>query len=71
MLAKIPSVMMLNTSSHAHICCTSCGRVDDIMMDFNECLGEVSKHSSYDVHRHQFYFYGTCSECQAKKVKAS
>ena len=55
-----------NTSSHAHICCTGCGRVDDIMIDFAKCVEEVASQSSYDVHRHQFYFYGTCAECKAK-----
>ncbi|SNV05531.1 Oxidative stress genes repressor [Megamonas hypermegale] len=60
-----------NMTSHAHICCTECGRIDDIMMNFDNCVTDVENQSSYNIEKYQFYFYGVCAECKAKKEKVS
>ena len=60
-----------NMTSHAHICCTECGRIDDIMMNFDNCVTDVENQSSYDIEKYQFYFYGVCAECKTKKEKVS
>lgn len=55
------------TDSHAHVCCTECGRVDDVSIDLGSCMKEAEDKTSYDLNRHQLYFYGLCPECRAKK----
>lgn len=60
-----------NTNSHAHICCTECNRVDDLMMDFSSCVDQVADQVDYELSKHHFYFYGVCPECANKKKKIS
>lgn len=55
------------TDSHAHVCCTECGRVDDVSIDIGSCMKEAEDKTSYDLNRHKLYFYGLCPECRAKK----
>ena len=54
------------TEPHSHICCTKCGRVEDIVVDMDNCEEKISKQTSYDITRHQFYFYGTCPDCKSE-----
>lgn len=58
------------TDSHAHVCCTECGRVEDVSIDLGSCMKEAEDKTSYDLNRHQLYFYGLCPECRAKKKAA-
>ena len=52
--------------SHAHVCCTQCGRIEDASVNLDECCRDVAKATAYDLQRYQLYFYGLCSECQKK-----
>ncbi len=56
---------------HAHICCTECGRIDDVTVNLDNCIEKTSEQTSYDINRYQLYLYGICAECKMKKVKVS
>lgn len=54
-----------NVSSHPHIQCVNCGKVDDLCsLNLDYLNDEVSKHSSYKVFSNKLYFYGICTECE-------
>ncbi|MEN6414121.1 MAG: Fur family transcriptional regulator [Veillonellales bacterium] len=54
-----------NASSHPHICCIQCGRVDDLDgIDAEEFIGQVAGKTAYRLTGQQFYFYGICPACQ-------
>ncbi|HEY3426492.1 MAG TPA: transcriptional repressor [Negativicutes bacterium] len=56
-----------NINSHCHICCTSCGRVDDLEgIDSADLVAKVAEKSEYRLTGQQFYFYGACPECSQK-----
>ncbi len=53
--------------SHAHACCTECGHIEDVSINFEQCTKEVEAQTSYDLQRSQFFFYGLCPKCQKAK----
>lgn len=56
-----------NTKTHPHICCTKCGRVDDLEeIDSLQFTEAAARHSSYQITGQQFYFYGICPACQGQ-----
>lgn len=56
-----------NTTSHPHIQCTSCGKVDDIFnLDFSNLNKDAEVISKYTVLSSQIYFYGICPSCSKK-----
>lgn len=58
-----------NTSSHPHVRCMSCGRVDDLEgIDARSFVDDVAGKTAYNITGQQFYFFGVCPECQAKKL---
>ncbi|RKX22305.1 MAG: transcriptional repressor [Candidatus Zixiibacteriota bacterium] len=54
-----------DTDQHYHICCTVCGKIDDIH-DFSEKLINVDllKIKGYDIKGYHMNFYGICPDCQ-------
>lgn len=60
-----------NIDTHSHICCTECGRVDDVVYNADHLLDEVSKQTNVEVQSYQMYFYGICEECRLAKSKAN
>lgn len=57
-----------NVTSHPHIHCISCGKVDDIEnVSFNDLNDRVKNHTNYDVTYNEVYFYGICSDCKEEK----
>ena len=59
-----------DTSSHAHIRCIECGRVDDIFdLDTEKFAGAIEKDTRYRLVGQQFYFYGICPACQKGSEK--
>ena len=53
-----------DTSSHYHIRCVECNRVDDIFIEKNQRLEKsASKCCSYKVLDHHVQFSGICSDC--------
>lgn len=56
-----------NTSSHPHVRCIECERVDDLdEVNDEEFLTQVIKNTSYRITGRQLYFFGVCPECQKK-----
>ncbi|MBU3110921.1 Fur family transcriptional regulator [Clostridium lacusfryxellense] len=54
-----------NMSSHPHIQCVSCGRVDDIEgISFSNACEDVKQYTSYEVVASKIYFYGLCQSCK-------
>lgn len=54
-----------NMSSHPHIQCISCGRVDDIEGKcFSNVCEDVKQYTSYEVIASKIYFYGLCENCK-------
>ena len=54
-----------NMSSHPHIQCIRCGRVDDIEgILFSNVLEDVKQYTSYEVLADKIYFYGLCGNCK-------
>ena len=54
-----------NTTSHPHICCVSCGRVDDVYRaDAGDLVEQVESETGYAVSGKQLYFYGMCPACR-------
>jgi len=61
-----------NTSNHPHIRCMGCGRVDDLFgVDSSEFIDQVAAMTKYSIHGQQFYFYGTCPQCQGAAAAVS
>lgn len=59
------------TSSHPHIRCVECNRVDDIFdMEDEALMAFVAKKSGYALTGRQLYFFGRCPACQ-QKAKAA
>lgn len=53
-----------DTSSHYHIRCVECNRVDDIFIEKSQRLEKsASKCCSYKVLDHHVQFSGICSDC--------
>ncbi len=54
-----------DTDKHYHICCTNCGRIDDIYHLPEELINiDLSKIEGYDVKGYHMNFYGICSDCR-------
>jgi Fur family transcriptional regulator, peroxide stress response regulator len=54
-----------DTSSHAHIRCLECGRVDDVFdLDTEKFSSQVEAKTGYGVIGQQFYFRGLCPACR-------
>ncbi len=63
---KIPnskSVYELVKTEHAHLACSSCGYIEDIILDASALLEEVSKLSSFKVNSTNIVLSGLCSKC--------
>lgn len=54
-----------NSSSHPHLQCLGCGKVDDFN-DFSlDNLNSLAEnHTDYKIVSNKAYFYGYCTECQ-------
>ncbi|MCQ6557688.1 Fur family transcriptional regulator [Paenibacillus mendelii] len=56
---------------HQHILCTSCGKVDEVMVQApEEWLRRIAEETGYVIEEEQFLFKGVCTECRAKKTAA-
>jgi Fur family peroxide stress response transcriptional regulator len=54
-----------NISSHPHIICTTCHKVDDVEEAiFSDLVDKVNSFTNYSIHRQQLYFYGLCPQCK-------
>ena len=64
---KIPnskSVYELIKTEHAHLVCSSCGHIEDIMLDATSVLEEASKLSSFKIDTTSIVLSGLCPNCK-------
>ncbi len=61
-----------NTSNHAHIRCSVCGRLDDFEEEPLDAalLAAVARDSSYQILGHNVEFSGICPECRDRNRAA-
>lgn len=53
-----------NVTTHSHLRCTECGRVDDVDFDPGVDLERaVAPYTEYQIIKHRLEFIGTCPEC--------
>lgn len=63
---KIPntkSVYELVKTEHAHLACSSCGEIEDIMLDASSILTEASKLTTFKINSTNIVLSGLCSKC--------
>lgn len=49
---------------HHHLVCKSCGKLEDIELDEENLLMEVSKRTKFKVDSHNLEFFGKCINCK-------
>ncbi len=53
---------------HYHMFCTSCKRVFDVPLEYQEQYDEqVEKETGFKISRHRLFFEGLCQECSLKQ----
>ena len=65
---KIPnekSKYELVKSSHSHVLCESCGKVEDIEIDLEAIKKETANLTHYSISHDALILSGTCPSCQA------
>lgn len=63
---KLPnskSVYELVKVEHAHLVCSSCGDIEDIMLDASSILEEASKITSFKIDSTNIVLSGICPKC--------
>ena len=63
---KIPntkSVYELVKTEHAHLVCSCCGAIEDIMLDPSSIINEVSTLSSFKIDSTNIVLSGICPKC--------
>lgn len=64
---KIPdtkSVYELAKEEHSHLVCSSCGKIEDIVLDTSALQDLLSSQSSFKVENTDIVFSGVCKSCQ-------
>lgn len=55
-------------STHNHVICTRCGKVEDAFMPPNDHFDQkAAEVTGYRIQSHRFDFFGLCPECQGLK----
>lgn len=49
---------------HHHLICEECGSIEDIPLEEEFLLTQVTRHTSFKVKRHHLEFFGVCNNCQ-------
>ena len=63
---KIPnakSVFELTEAEHAHCVCSSCGKIQDIEINVEDALGQLSTITTFKVDSVDLVFTGVCEDC--------
>ena len=63
---KIPntkSVFELVKEEHAHLVCSDCGNIEDMMLDVSSVLTEVTSKSQFKIDSANLILSGSCSNC--------
>lgn len=64
---KIPhqkSVYELTKETHAHLVCSKCASVEDIVLKSSDLIKEVQNHTSFKVENENILLEGLCPKCQ-------
>jgi len=64
---KLPdtkSVYELIKEEHSHLVCSSCGKVEDIMIDTSVLQKSISSETNFKVENTDVVFSGICKDCQ-------
>lgn len=62
-LPDIKSVYELVKEDHSHLVCSSCGKVEDIMIDTSILQDSISSEKNFKVQSTEVIFSGTCQDC--------
>ena len=63
-LPETKSVYELIKEEHSHLVCSSCGKIEDIMIDTSVLQSSLLKQSSFKVQSSEVIFTGVCENCQ-------
>jgi Fur family peroxide stress response transcriptional regulator len=54
-----------NSSSHPHLQCLGCGKVDDFKdLSLDNLNSLAQQHTDYQIVSNKVYFYGYCADCK-------
>lgn len=56
--------IMSEEKHHHHFVCESCGTVDQINIDEQKLIDQVSSNNTYTIRRHSLEFFGLCADCK-------
>lgn len=65
---KLPnkkSVYEIVKENHSHLLCTECGEVEDIFIDTNKIIDDISSKHTFKIEQSDVVFSGSCGSCQA------
>ena len=57
------SVFELAKSEHAHVVCSQCGKIEDLMIDISSVLNEASISTHFTINKTSLCFTGLCKTC--------
>jgi Fur family peroxide stress response transcriptional regulator len=64
---KVPdakTVYELVKEEHSHLVCSSCGKIEDIIIDTSVLNNTLSSVSNFKIDNTEVVFQGTCEKCQ-------
>ncbi len=64
---KLPhakSVYELTKTSHSHLLCKKCGAIEDIEINLDKFVLEISKTNQFQIDKTDFVLSGNCKNCQ-------
>ena len=50
---------------HHHLVCKNCGKVEDIEINEDKLLENISNESNFLIEKHSMEFFGKCFNCQS------
>jgi len=63
-LPETKSVYELVKEEHSHLVCSSCGKIEDVMLDTTVLQNSLSNFSDFKVENTEVIFSGICKNCQ-------
>ena len=64
---KLPnekSVYEIVKDSHSHLLCKECGEVEDIYIDTNKMIDDISSSHTFKIEQSDIVLTGSCKSCQ-------
>lgn len=55
---------LLSDNHHHHLICNDCGSIEDIPLDEDMLMNQVSDQTKFQVQSHSLEFFGLCANCQ-------